>query len=106
MRDQRVVSDWGRQLPRLSTQNPEARTADSTCSLDSERHAVCLRRVRQAGAAGRDQPPLQHRKFTQEDVWPPRRRTKVKDLPRKAIDSKKAADVKGGMLAKSDKPSK
>lgn len=31
---------------------------------------------------------------------------KVKDLPRKAIDSKKAADVKGGMLAKPHKPSK
>jgi len=30
---------------------------------------------------------------------------KVKDLPRKAIDPKKAANVKGGLLAKPRKPS-
>ena len=28
---------------------------------------------------------------------------KVKDLPRKAIDPKKAADVKGGMLGEANK---
>jgi len=31
--------------------------------------------------------------------------TKVKDLPRKAIDSKKAANVKGGLLKKPSHPS-
>ena len=31
--------------------------------------------------------------------------TKVKDLPRKAIDSKKAANVKGGLLKKPTNPS-
>ena len=29
-----------------------------------------------------------------------KKNTKVKDLPRKAIDPKKAANVKGGLLAK------
>jgi len=61
--------------------------------------------VRQAGAAGRNPVSASTPQAHSGGCMAAKTTTKVKDLPRKAIDSKKAANVKGGMLAKPRKPS-